>query len=79
MSLAALIALAGNLKRVDPNGREYHSKVVCGADKGHWLVEYSYRIQGGHQVTSFWERMTDNEMRKTQCFADDYTGPRTRA
>ena len=47
---------------------------VVGADKGHWAVEYGYRMQGGHSETVFWERMTDEEMRATRCYADDYEG-----
>ena len=64
MSLHKLL----NIRCTDPDGREYYSREVCGADKGHWLVRYSYLIQGGYEVSSFWERMTDNEMQKSQCF-----------
>lgn len=77
MSLAALMALSKQLgEKVDPAGNKYSYRKIEGADKGHWRVEYTTRIQGGESITSFWERMTDAEMIRTQCFADDYTGPR---
>lgn len=80
MSLAALIELSklGGLEKVDPDGRKYHSKKIEGASKGHWLCNYTYKEQWGHSETTFWERMSNRQMRMTQCFADDYTGDRTR-
>ena len=73
MSLAALIKLSKILP-LDPDGKEYFCKKIVGADKGHWHVEYTYHIPGGYSYTYFWERMSDEDMRNTQCFADDYKG-----
>lgn len=73
MSLATLIALS-KIKPLDPEGREYRRKQIVGADKGHWRVEYEYDMPGGYSYTYFWERMTDEEMRRSWCYADDYEG-----
>lgn len=41
----------------DPNGREYdHCEIIGGSDE-HWLVQYTYRIPGGVETKSFWEKM----------------------
>lgn len=69
----SLIKLLG-LKRLDPNGEEYYSRSIESASKGHWLVVYKYHISGGYKQSSFWERMTDEQMRSSQCYADDYVG-----
>ena len=74
MSLAKLLEIAGNCKRVDPDGREYQSSSIEGASKGHWLVCYRYRESYGYSESSFWKRMTDQEMIRTNCFADEYEG-----
>lgn len=73
MSLKALIELS-KIKLKDSQGREYRSKKIIGADKGHWLVEYCYEMPGGYSYEREWQRMTDEEMVKCQCFADDYEG-----
>lgn len=80
MSLKGLIELAkiAKEKAVGPSGREYRTKQIIGADKGHWLVEYGYRETYGWSSETAWERMADREMRLYRCFADDYEGDRSR-
>lgn len=74
MSLKALIALSkiNQVPKLCPNGEEYLSKTIVGADKGHWRVEYTRSMPGGYSYSYFWERMTNKEMRDCQCYADDY-------
>ena len=71
MSLYKLLMLSRK-RPVDPEGNEYRSKKVVGADKGHWRVEYCYEMQGGYSYTYFWERMSDSEMDSSHCYADDH-------
>lgn len=59
MSLAALVRLCKRIDEDDKarfNGRIPHSRTIVGYSKGHWLVEYTFLIQGGHSVESHWEQ-----------------------
>lgn len=77
MSIKNLIEL-GNLlsKPLGPSGRPYRRRTIVGADKGHWLLEYVYNESYGYSYEYAWERMTDEDMRMSRCYADDYTGVR---
>ena len=53
MSLAALIALSKKLDdeyKAKFNGRIPINRSIVGYQKGHWIVEYTFRTQGGHSV-----------------------------
>jgi hypothetical protein len=59
MSLSALIAIT---KAMDDkykerfNGRVPRNRKIVGYSKGHWLVEYTFSIQGGYSIESHWEQ-----------------------
>lgn len=59
MSLSALIAISN---KVDEqlaarfNGRIPRNRKIVGYSKGHWLVEYTFSIQGGYSIESHWEQ-----------------------
>lgn len=59
MSLSALIALS---KKLDDDlkarfgGRLPRSREIVGYSKGHWLVEYTFSIQGGYTIERHWEQ-----------------------
>ena len=75
MSLAFLVKLSKSVgKPTDPKGREYRTKKIVGASKGHWRVEYCYSEEYGHSYIYFWERRTDKEMEASNCYAEDYNG-----
>ena len=77
MSIKKLIE-RGNLmsKPLGPSGKPYRRRTIVGADKGHWRVEYEYNEPYGYSYEYTWERMTDEDMRMSRCYADDYTGVR---
>lgn len=59
MSLAALMRLSEEFKKQQSEkfgGRVPIARQIVGYSKGHWLVEYTFRIQGGHSVESHWEQ-----------------------
>lgn len=59
MSLSALIALAQKLddkEKARFNGRSPIGRSIVGYQKGHWIVEYTFRIQGGHSVETYLEQ-----------------------
>lgn len=59
MSLAKLIELSNKLDEQDKerfNGRIPTSRKIIGYSKGHWLVEYTFPIQGGISQESYWEQ-----------------------
>lgn len=59
MSLAALMRLSEILQAQQSErfgGRVPIARQIVGYSKGHWLVEYTFRIQGGSSVESRWEQ-----------------------
>lgn len=59
MSLSALIALTKKMKeqqKLKFNGRVPISRTIVGYQKGLWVVEYTFRIQGGHSIETFLEQ-----------------------
>lgn len=59
MSLSALLAItkAMNEKQKERfGGRTPRSRKIIGYSKGHWLVEYTFSIQGGYSIESHWEQ-----------------------
>lgn len=59
MSLEKLIALMKENPPKDPEGNEYFSKEIVGANNEgtHWKVLYTYKASYGWEYKSFWERM----------------------
>lgn len=59
MSLASLLALS---KQLDEQlaarfgGRIPRNRKIVGYSNGHWLVEYTFKIQGGYSIESHWEQ-----------------------
>ncbi len=59
MSLSSLIGISNKIDeeyKARFDGRIPRSKKIVGYSKGHWLVEYCFKIQGGYSMESHWEQ-----------------------